>query len=165
MWPAIFVLPAGLLLFGFSIANHKLKHSYIGATVGMTLTCFAVQMITTPIIACAFASHSLVPGGLRPHRIANTNSIWTVLDCVDCYKPQSAEVVQLLNFVRQGFWSLRYGDQVGFRFSGLTYACVSVLFFLPVLWIMFYGERLRARLGEPGFNKIYENHYQICWVK
>ncbi|KAJ7146602.1 MFS general substrate transporter [Mycena epipterygia] len=131
MWPAIFLLPAGLLIFGFSIDNHELKHSYIGATVGMAVTCFAVQMITTPIIAYS----------------------------VDCYKPQSAEVVQLLNFARQeisftvGFWSIRYGDLVGFQFSGVTYACVSVFFFLPVLWIMFYGERLRARLGEPTFNK------------
>ncbi|KAJ7660368.1 MFS general substrate transporter [Mycena polygramma] len=131
MWPAIFLLPAGLLMFGFSIANHELTHSYIGATVGMAVTCFAVQMITTPIIAY----------------------------CVDCYKPQSAEVVQLLNFARQemsftvGFWSIQYGDKIGFQFSGITYACVSVFFFLPVLWIMIYGERLRARLGEPSFNK------------
>ncbi|KAJ7739364.1 MFS general substrate transporter [Mycena metata] len=131
MWPAIFLLPAGLLMFGFSIENHALKHSYVGVTVGMALTCFAVQMITTP----------------------------TVAYCVDCYKPQSAEVVQLLNFARQeisftvGFWSIRYGDLVGFQFSGVTYACVSVLFFLPVLGIMIYGERLRARLGEPTFNK------------
>ncbi|KAJ7800777.1 MFS general substrate transporter [Mycena olivaceomarginata] len=131
MWPAIFLLPAGLLMFGFSIANHELKHSYIGATVGMAVTCFAVQMINTPVIAY----------------------------CVDCYKPQAPEVIQLLNFARSamsftvGFWSIRYGDKVGFQFSGLTYACVSVFFFLPVLWIMIYGERLRARLGEPGFNK------------
>ncbi|KAJ7463674.1 MFS general substrate transporter [Mycena latifolia] len=131
MWPAIFLLPAGLLMFGFCIEHHALKNSYVGATVGMAITCFAVQMITTPIIAY----------------------------CVDCYKPQSAEVVQLLNFVRQemsftvGFWAIRYGDKVGFQFSGITYACVSVFFFLPVLWIMFFGERLRARLGEPDFNK------------
>ncbi|KAJ7622136.1 MFS general substrate transporter [Roridomyces roridus] len=131
MWPAIILLPGGLLMFGFSIQNHELKHSYIGATVGMAMTCFAVQMITTPIIAY----------------------------CVDCYKPQSAEVVQLLNFARQemsftvGFWSIRYGDRVGFQFSGLTYACVSVLFFLPVLWVMIYGERVREKLGEPEFNK------------
>ena len=39
MWPAIFLLPAGLLMFGFSIENHTLEHSYIGATVGMTVTC------------------------------------------------------------------------------------------------------------------------------
>ncbi|KAF7342423.1 MFS general substrate transporter [Mycena venus] len=96
MWPAAFLLPAGLLVFGFSISNHELKHSYIGVTIGMAVTCFAVQMITTPIVAC---------------------------------------------------------DLVGFQFSGITYACVSVFFFLPVLWIMIYGERLRAHLGEPSFNK------------
>ncbi|KAJ7264475.1 MFS general substrate transporter [Mycena haematopus] len=131
MWPAIVLLPGGLLMFGFSIAHHELTHSYIGVTVGMAITCFAVQMITTPVIAY----------------------------CVDCYKPQSAEVVQLLNFARQemsftvGFWSIQYGDKIGFQFSAVTYACVSVFFFLPVLWIMIYGERLRTRLGEPGFNK------------
>ncbi|KAJ7511591.1 MFS general substrate transporter [Mycena galericulata] len=131
MWPAIVLLPAGLLMFGFSIEHHELERSYIGAAVGMAVTCFAVQMITTPIVAY----------------------------CVDCYKPQSAEVVQLLNFARQemsftvGFWAIRYGDRVGFQFSGITYACVSVFFFLPVLWIMIYGERLRGWLGEPNFNK------------
>ncbi|KAF7378344.1 MFS general substrate transporter [Mycena sanguinolenta] len=131
MWPAIILLPAGLLMFGFSIAHHELTHSYIGVTVSMTLTCFAVQMINTSIIAY----------------------------CVDCYKPQSADVIQLLNFTRQemsftvGFWSIQYGDKVGFQFSAITYACVSVFFFLPVLWIMIYGERLRVRLGEPEFNK------------
>ncbi|KAJ7075600.1 MFS general substrate transporter [Mycena belliarum] len=131
IWPAMILLPGGLLMFGFCIANHELPRSYIGAAVSMAITCFAVQMITTAVIAY----------------------------CVDCYKPQAAEVVQLLNFARQemsftvGFWSINYGEKVGFQFSGITYACVSVFFFLPVLWIMFFGERLRARLGEPGFNK------------
>ncbi|KAJ7067500.1 major facilitator superfamily domain-containing protein [Mycena amicta] len=131
MWPAVFLLPGGLLMFGFCIANHELRHSYVGATIGMAVTCFSVQMITTSVIAY----------------------------CVDCYKPQAAEVVQLLNFARQeisftvGFWGLRFGDKVGFQFSGITYACVSIFFFLPVLGIMRYGERLRAWLGEPVFNK------------
>ncbi|KAF7377410.1 MFS general substrate transporter [Mycena sanguinolenta] len=131
MWPAIILLPGGLLMFGFSITHHELVHSYIGVTVSMALTCFAAQMINTVVIAY----------------------------CVDCYKPQSAEVIQLLSFARQemsftvGFWSIQYGDKIGFQFSGITYACVSVFFFLPVLWIMIYGERLRARLGEPWFNK------------
>ncbi|KAF8202617.1 MFS general substrate transporter [Mycena galopus ATCC 62051] len=136
MWPAIFLLPAGLLMFGFSIANHELKHSYIGTTVGMALTCFAVQMINTPIIAY----------------------------CVDCYKPQAADVVQLLNFIRQemsftvGFWSIQFGDKVGFQFSGITYACVSVFFFLPVLWIMMCVNlpRLMAPIAKTvGFAQIW----------
>ncbi|KAJ7674354.1 hypothetical protein B0H17DRAFT_1208056 [Mycena rosella] len=96
MWPAIFLLPAGLLMFGFCIENHDLNRSYIGAAVVMAVTCFAVQMITTPIVAC---------------------------------------------------------DKVGFQVSGITYASVSMIFFLPVLWIMLDGERLRGRLGEPAFNK------------
>ncbi|KAF7312921.1 MFS general substrate transporter [Mycena kentingensis (nom. inval.)] len=133
IWPAVVLLPAGLLIFGFSIHNNEAKNSYVGATVGMAITCFAVQVVTTPVIAY----------------------------CVDCYKPQAAEVVQLLNFARQeisftvGFWSLRFGEHegVGFHLSGVTYACVATAFFIPVFVIMIYGERIRARLGEPTFNK------------
>ncbi|KAF7320698.1 MFS general substrate transporter [Mycena chlorophos] len=131
MWPAAILLPGGLLMFGFCIANHELKHSYVGAAVGMAITCFSVQVVTTPTIAY----------------------------CVDCYKPQAAEVVQLLNFARQeisftvGFWSIQFGDKVGFQFSGLTYALVSLLFFMPVVGIMRYGESLRKWLGEPKFNQ------------
>lgn len=39
MWPAIILLPAGLIMFGFCIENHEMKHSYVGVTVGMALTC------------------------------------------------------------------------------------------------------------------------------
>jgi hypothetical protein len=43
--------------------------------------------------------------------------------------------------------------QVGFQFSGLTYALVSVLFFIPVLLVIRYGEGWRRRLGTPDFNR------------
>lgn len=58
MWPAIFLLPAGLLMFGFSIENHELKHSYVGATVGMAVSCkhsfhqTAFEVISPRIYLC-----------------------------------------------------------------------------------------------------------------
>lgn len=53
MWPAIFLLPAGLLMFGFSIANHELKHSYIGATVGMAVTCTRINFSRPGTYICS----------------------------------------------------------------------------------------------------------------
>lgn len=38
MFPGAVLLPAGLLIFGFSIENSHLKDSYIGACVGMAVS-------------------------------------------------------------------------------------------------------------------------------
>lgn len=101
--------------------------------------------------------------------------------CIDCYKPQAGEVVLLLNVARQliaftvGFWSLAFGEdkqnssvyrlqnvlltrclipaQVGFHLSGLTYALVTLGFFVPVALLIKFGEGWRKRLGQPNFNK------------
>ncbi|KAJ6556439.1 hypothetical protein B0H19DRAFT_1235573 [Mycena capillaripes] len=142
MWPTIFFLPAGLLMFGFSIANHDLEHSYIGATVGMAVTCFAVQMITTPIIAY----------------------------CVDCYKPQSAEMIQLLNFARSeipftvGFWSIRYARRKQYHLDSIEMECSGhqalpsetkeraeeSRMFVQVVWDLFtVPEQKKRVLGIP----------------
>ncbi|GAA5902684.1 hypothetical protein JCM5296_001257 [Sporobolomyces johnsonii] len=120
-----FLLPVGLLIYGWTVEKY-----YYGACIGAAVTCFAVQVITTPAIAYV----------------------------VDGYKEQSAEVVQLLNFARQeisfttGFWGVNYGTKVGYGLAGTTYAIVSVAAFAPVVWLMFKGERLRERLGQPTFN-------------
>lgn len=64
----------------------------------------------------------------------------------------------MLNFIRQmmgftvGFWSIPFGTKVGFQFSGLTYALVSFLFFIPVGIMMRYGERIRKKAGKPRFD-------------
>ncbi|GAA5972353.1 hypothetical protein JCM21900_005211 [Sporobolomyces salmonicolor] len=121
-----FLLPVGLLIYGWTVEKY-----YYGACIGAAVTCFAVQVITTPAIAYV----------------------------IDAYKEQSAEVVQLLNFARQeisfttGFWGVVYGTKVGYGLAGTTYAIVSVVAFAPVVWLMFKGERLRERLGQPKFNQ------------
>lgn len=130
MWPGFILMPIGLVIFGCMIRFHELKNSWVGACFAMGITCFAVQVITTPAIAYV----------------------------VDCYKPQAAQSVQLLNFTRQtmgftvGFWSLPFGEKVGFQWSGLTYALVTFLFYIPVLVMMRYGERIRMKTGRPNFD-------------
>ncbi|KAJ7598968.1 MFS general substrate transporter [Mycena floridula] len=130
MWPGAVLLPIGLVIFGLMIRFHELKNSWVGVCIAMGTTCFATQIIVTPAIAYV----------------------------VDCYKGQAAQAVQILNFTRQmmgftvGFWSLRFGDEVGFQFSGLTYALVTILFYIPVMIIMRYGERIRMHFGQPNFD-------------
>ncbi|KAJ7614769.1 hypothetical protein B0H17DRAFT_1188954 [Mycena rosella] len=43
-------------------------------------------------------------------------------------------------------------DKVGFQVSGITYACVSMIFFLPVLWIMLdvQGPASSPKPARPG---------------
>jgi hypothetical protein len=50
-----------------------------------------------------------------------------------------------------GFWTIPFGDKVGFQWTGLTYAFVTLFFFIPVLITMRYGERIRAALGKPNW--------------
>jgi hypothetical protein len=49
MWPGVFLLPVGLVIFGLMIRFHDLKNSDVGACIAMATTCFAVQVITTPV--------------------------------------------------------------------------------------------------------------------
>lgn len=51
-----------------------------------------------------------------------------------------------------GFWSIPFGTKVGFEFSGLTYALVYFLSFIPVGIMMRYGERIRMKTGKPMFD-------------
>jgi hypothetical protein len=59
---------------------------------------------------------------------------------------------QLMSFT-VGFWVIRFGEEVGFQYSGLTYALVSIAFFVPVLATIKFGEVWRHKLGVPVFNK------------
>jgi hypothetical protein len=162
--PGVVLLPAGLLIFGFAIAHHTTT-SYIGPCVGMALTCFAVQVITTPI--CAFI-HALSPV-FDSDRMADSYLI-------DAYKSEASEVAQLVNFARQtmamtvGFWASRFGDKAGYDTAGGVYAAASLIvravsvgrsdcintcfqFFVPVALVMWRGQQWRERQGAPTWNK------------
>jgi hypothetical protein len=151
MWPGVVLLPAGLLIFGFMIRFHKMHNSWVGACIAIGLTSFAMQVILTPVgflsYFCFVWSDQLL-----------TSFNQGIAYVVDCYKGQAAQAVQILNFVRMmmavsvGFWAIPFGDKVGYQFSGLALALVTLAFYVPILWLMRYGESIRARLGEPTFD-------------
>ncbi|KAF8216685.1 MFS general substrate transporter [Mycena galopus ATCC 62051] len=106
------------------------KTSYIGPTIGFGIMCFAVQIISTVIYSYN----------------------------ADCYKPQTPEIAQVLNFGRQtvgmtvGFWAIPLGDKIGFQFMAVTMALVGIVTLLPIIYFIFHGKTVRDRMGPPKYN-------------
>ncbi|KAF7342631.1 MFS general substrate transporter [Mycena sanguinolenta] len=76
----------------------------------------------------------------------------------DCYKPQTPESAQVLNFVRQtfgmtiGFWAIPMGTKIGYQSMGVTLALVEVVTFVPIIFLMYRGKSIREKMGAPTFN-------------
>ncbi|KAJ7625473.1 MFS general substrate transporter [Roridomyces roridus] len=108
----------------------RYKTPYIGPTMGFGIMCFAIQIISTVLYSY------------------NT----------DCYKPQTPEIAQVMNFGRQivgmttGFWAIAMGDKIGYQFMAITLALVSLVTFIPVVLFMFHGKTIRDRMGVPSYN-------------
>lgn len=51
------------------------------------------------------------------------------------------------------FWSPPIVARIGYAKSYGIYCCVSVFFFLPILWVIRSGEANRRKLGQPNFNR------------
>ena len=80
--PAPLIFIAGFLIFGLAF---QFKLTYVAVAIGMALTCLALQVVTTPICA--------------PTSLARSDHLDAYL--TDAFKPQSAEIAQVLNVCRQ----------------------------------------------------------------
>nr|GAT59083.1 MFS general substrate transporter [Mycena chlorophos] len=127
IWAGAILQPIGLLIWGFC---WQYNTHWIGPTLGFTIMCFAIQIISTVLYSYT----------------------------ADCYKPQTPETAQVFNFARQvfgmtlGFWAIPMGDKIGFQFMGLTLALVTLVTFIPVIFLMYKGQAIREKLGKPTFN-------------
>ncbi|KAF5389716.1 hypothetical protein D9757_006047 [Collybiopsis confluens] len=100
------------------------KAPWIVPILGMGVACFGVQCITTVI--------------------------YTYLS--DCHTSKSAEVGQVLNFVRQeigmtfAFYAIVLGQAIGgYHLLFVFFVCMgSILAFIPILVLMWKGEEIRA---------------------
>ncbi|KAJ7477324.1 MFS general substrate transporter [Mycena galericulata] len=107
------------------------KTPYIGPTMGFGIMCFAIQIISTVLYSYN----------------------------ADCYKPQTPEIAQVMNFGRQtvgmtaGFWAIALGDKIGFQFMAVTMALVSAVAFIPIVVFMFHGKTIRDKMGVPSYNR------------
>jgi len=76
----------------------------------------------------------------------------------DCYRPQTPESAILLNFSRGlsfvvGFFWFPMVEKIGFAWTWSTLALILLVFWLPILALMRWGEGWRKRLGEPTFHQ------------
>jgi len=66
-------------------------------------------------------------------------------------------VAWILNFARQifsftvGFYAILLGEKIGFDWCWFTFASVN-LFFIPIIGLMIWGERLRKYIQPPNFD-------------
>ncbi|KAJ7727390.1 MFS general substrate transporter [Mycena metata] len=128
IWTGAILQPIGMLIWGFA---WQYKTHWMGPVVGFAVMNFACQIISTVLYSYT----------------------------ADCYKPQMPEVAQVFNFGRQtfgmtlGFWAIPMGTKIGYQFMGLTLALVGLVTFLPVVYLMYRGQTIRERMGQPTFNR------------
>jgi len=126
IWPGEILVPAALLIYGFTLHYHNHVH-WFAPIFAIGLGCFGLQIITTTCYTYA----------------------------IDCYKQNSAEVAQMINFTRQmigmtfAFYAKDLGDDIGFQWLFVMYAILgSGLAFVGVLLVMWKGERWREQIEQ-----------------
>ncbi|KAH8819360.1 major facilitator superfamily domain-containing protein [Xylogone sp. PMI_703] len=127
IWPALIILPAGIIIEGVCI--EKETH-WIGPGLGIGIASFGLQIATTVIYAYT----------------------------ADCYKPQSAEIGAVLNAGRNfmsfpvAFYAVPLGERIGFQWAWVLFALLNVLFFSPMILLMFKGEKWRRSFKVVNFH-------------
>ncbi|KJA16132.1 hypothetical protein HYPSUDRAFT_321435 [Hypholoma sublateritium FD-334 SS-4] len=82
-------------------------------------------------------------------------SVCYTYSCSDCYRHRSNDVSLCFNFIRQifgmtlGFYSIPFGERIGFEWSFTVFSALCVVSFLPIIALMYHGKRWRVVLGEP----------------
>ena len=78
-------------------------------------------------------------------------------NATQCYKPQAAEVGAVLNFGRNmfsfplGFYVIPLSTKIGIQNAWILWGMLNVLFFLPMIALMWKGDKWRLALGVPKF--------------
>lgn len=57
-----------------------------------------------------------------------------------------------ISFV-MGFFNVAAWEALGFDWAWTMFALILFAFWLPILGLMVWGEKWRARLGEPSFHQ------------
>lgn len=160
--PSVPILVAGLLIFGLIIEK---KGSYVAVCFGMALTCFAVQVVVTPTYA--YVADAFKPQASECALMINVrramHSEAAEMDRTNCRMGLLTLVVLPPSVDRQffrqefsmtiPFWSPPLVARIGFDKSYGIYCCVIVAFFLPLIWVIRYGEANRKKIGQPTFNR------------
>ena len=125
IWTSAILVPAGLLIYGFTL---QYRIFWFAPLFGMGLACFGLQVVATTCYTYA----------------------------IDSYRAESSEIAQLINLIRQefgmtyAFYVVSLCERIGYQWAFFMFAIFgSVLAFIPIAWLMFWGQKMRERLGVP----------------
>lgn len=118
---AIF-MPAGIIIFGATVG----RTGFIPPLVGLAVGVFGLQIGST----CLYAYIS------------------------DCYKPQTPETGVLFNFGRGlsffiPFVATRLAGSISYLWAWFTFSMILLAAYVPVVALIWYGERWRIAAGKP----------------
>ncbi|KAK6849387.1 hypothetical protein PG995_013220 [Apiospora arundinis] len=119
LWLALLV-PIGTIIQGVCI-SHANSTGWAANAVGMAIASFGLQVAGTV----------------------------TYTYCTDCYKPQAAEISVVLAFIRLvycalvPFYAVPLAEKIQYQYAWLTFACINIVFLLPMGFLRLYGERIR----------------------
>ena len=120
LWLAL-TIPIGVIIDGICI-SHSATSSWVGSAMGLGIACFGVQVAGTVVYTY----------------------------CTDCYKPQTPELASFINVFRQvfsaliSFYAIPLANAIQFQYAWLVFALINVLFFVPLIYLRFKGEKIRA---------------------
>ncbi|KAK5720470.1 hypothetical protein LTR17_014946 [Elasticomyces elasticus] len=122
--PLTTVLAIGTATFGYCIQARK---HWIYASVCMAVSGLGSQVGTTMVYTYA----------------------------TDSYKPQSGEVGSVINLAKSiftfniGFYALPFSEAAGFDISFTTVAAINLALLLPLVGLLWKGEKIRKWQGTP----------------
>lgn len=124
IWTGAITVPIGLIIYGVTV---HFATTFIAPCIAMALACFGIQIIA---------------------------SVCYTYSCSDCYRSRSNDVSQCFNFFRQifgltlGFYSIPFGQKIGYDLSFTFFAALCILAFLPIVVLMYKGEKWRKNFDE-----------------
>ena len=125
IWTGEILVPAGLLIYGFTLTYRSL---WIAPILGMGIACFGLQIITT---TCYTYS----------------------IDCYRAEASEVSQVFNFWRQefgMTFAFYVIPMADKIGYQWVFFFFAVVgSVLGFIPILGLMFRGKRVREWMGRP----------------
>ncbi|KAI0470056.1 MFS general substrate transporter [Xylariaceae sp. FL0804] len=141
IWPGAALVPAGLLIFGFSM---QYEAHWSGPLAGMFVGIFGMQIVAT----CCY-TYSIDCYRIEGSEVSQFFNF--------CRQETSFTIA---------FYGVALCRAVGYHLAFLMFALVgSVLAFAPIVWLMWRGGAIRERLGAPRdvsvASEIIDDHHQF----
>ncbi|PMD27634.1 MFS general substrate transporter [Hyaloscypha hepaticicola] len=124
IWTGAILVPAGLLIYGFTLAYHVF---WFAPLFGMGLACFGLQVIAT---TCYTYS----------------------IDSYRAESSETAQLFNLIRQefgMTYAFYVVKLCQKIGYQWAFFLFTIFNVLAFIPMVMLMFKGREWREKLGVP----------------